>query len=41
MINPFINVQINRGRFDSDYIDTIAPQVAVCMGLALRRADDK
>jgi len=41
VINPFINVQINRGRFDSDYIDSIAPQVAVCMGLALRRVDDK
>lgn len=41
VINPFINVQINRGKFDSAYIDSIAPQVAVCIGLALRRADDK
>lgn len=41
VISPFTNVQINRGKFDSAYIDSIAPQAAVCMGLALRRADDK
>lgn len=41
VINPFINVRINRGKFDSAYIDSIASQVAVCMGLALRRVDDK
>lgn len=41
VISPFVNVQINRGKFDSAYIDSIAPQAAVSMGLALRRADDK
>jgi len=41
VINPLINVQINRGKFDSAYIDSIAPQVAVCIGLALRSVDDK
>ncbi len=41
VINPFVNVAINRGKFDSLYLDSLAPQVAVSMGLALRRADDK
>ncbi len=41
VINPFVNVAINRGKFDPLYLDSLAPQVAVSMGLALRRADDK
>ncbi len=41
VINPFTNVQINRGQFDTEYIEKIAPQTAVCMGLALRSVDDK
>jgi len=41
VIKPFTNVQINRSQFDTAYIEKIAPQAAVCMGLALRSVDDK
>ncbi|RTZ99903.1 MAG: pilus assembly protein PilM [Deltaproteobacteria bacterium] len=41
VINPFTNIQINRGQFDTAYIEKIAPQAAVCVGLALRSVDDK
>jgi len=41
MINPFQNLHINDDAFDSAYIQQIAPQAAICMGLAIRRVDDK
>ncbi len=41
MINPFQNLHIEDDAFDSAYIQQIAPQAAICMGLAIRRVDDK
>jgi type IV pilus assembly protein PilM len=37
ILNPFRNIKINSRKFDVDYIESIAPQVAVAVGLALRR----
>ena len=39
-INPFHNFQLD-GSLDASYIDQIAPQAAISMGLAVRRIDDK
>ncbi|MEE9565910.1 MAG: type IV pilus assembly protein PilM [Desulfobacteria bacterium] len=41
MCNPFMSVNINEKRNDADYLQKIAPQAAICMGLASRRVDDK
>ena len=40
IIDPFKNFFIE-DNFDSNYIKRIAPQAAICMGLAIRRMDDK
>jgi len=39
-INPFEKLHITK-RFDPSYLEQIAPQASICMGLALRRVDDK
>jgi len=39
-INPFKRLHIAE-HFDLSYLEQIAPQVSICLGLALRRADDK
>jgi len=39
-INPLINVEIADG-VNSSYVQQIAPQLAICLGLSLRRVDDK
>lgn len=39
-INPFNNFQLD-GSLDASYIDQIATQAAISMGLAVRRIDDK
>ncbi|MEA1947925.1 MAG: type IV pilus assembly protein PilM [Thermodesulfobacteriota bacterium] len=41
IINPFQNFSIDSDRFDSSYLKQIAPQAAICMGLALRKIGDK
>jgi type IV pilus assembly protein PilM len=41
MSNPFISVQMDERRFDMDYLESVAPQAAICMGLASRRINDK
>jgi type IV pilus assembly protein PilM len=38
ILNPFRNIKISR-KFDRDYIESIAPQAAVAVGLALRRLE--
>ncbi|GAK52824.1 type IV pilus assembly protein PilM [Candidatus Moduliflexus flocculans] len=38
IFNPFRNIKIPR-KFDKDYIESIAPQAAVAIGLALRRLE--
>jgi len=39
-INPFKKLDVS-ARFDPSYLEQIAPQAAICMGLALRRVADK
>lgn len=39
-IYPFKNFSIDN-KFDSSYLEKIAPQAAICMGLSTRRLDDK
>ncbi len=41
IINPFKNFSIDSDRFDSSYLKQIAPQAAICMGLAIRAIGDK
>jgi type IV pilus assembly protein PilM len=40
-INPFKNIEIDIDRFETSYLKAIAPQAAICMGLALRKVNDK
>ncbi len=40
VINPFDNIQTGND-FDRSYLERIAPQAAICLGLGLRRAGDK
>ena len=40
MINPFKSLDIS-DRLDASYLERIAPQAAICMGLAIRKVDDK
>ena len=39
--NPFGNLTINNDRIDSGFLEKVAPQAAICLGLSLRRVDDK
>ncbi len=41
IIDPFSAFDINEGDFEASFIQHIAPQAAICMGLALRKVDDK
>jgi type IV pilus assembly protein PilM len=41
IINPFQNFSIDSDRFDSSYLEQIAPQAAICVGLALRKIGDE
>jgi len=38
--NPFLNVGIDPKKFDPEYIEYIAPQLAICFGLALRMGEE-
>ena len=40
-INPFQNIHIDDKNFDQAFINQIAPQAAISMGLAMRKVDDK
>jgi type IV pilus assembly protein PilM len=40
-IDPFKNLIIANKKLDASYLEQVAPQAAICMGLAIRRADDK
>ncbi|MCP4106719.1 MAG: type IV pilus assembly protein PilM [Desulfobacteraceae bacterium] len=40
IINPFDCFQVGSG-FDPSYLDRVAPQAAICMGLSLRKVNDK
>ncbi len=41
IINPFQNLAIDDDAFDAAYVQQIAPQATICMGLAIRKVDDK
>ena len=41
VINPFKNFSADTSRFDASYLEKIAPQAAICMGLAIRKIGDK
>jgi type IV pilus assembly protein PilM len=40
-INPFKNLDLESSRVDPSFLEKVAPQAAICMGLAIRRVDDK
>jgi type IV pilus assembly protein PilM len=40
-INPFQHFYVDSEKFDTEYLDKIAPQASICMGLATRKVDDK
>ena len=40
-MNPFANLEINDNLYDPKYLNYIAPQAAVAVGLALRSIGDK
>ncbi len=40
IINPFGRFSIDK-RLDPSFLEKVAPQAAICMGLAIRRVDDK
>lgn len=40
-IDPFKAVDLGDGRIDDDYLKQMAPQAAICMGLAIRKVNDK
>ena len=40
-INPFQRFYIDSEKFDVEYLNKIAPQASICMGLATRRVDDR
>ncbi len=41
ILNPFNNFEIKDDRLDMNYLKQMAPQAAICMGIAIRRVDDK
>jgi len=40
-INPFAGILVNESKFEPGFIEKIAPQASICMGLAIRRVNDK
>ncbi len=41
IINPFEKFNIDTDKLDESYLNNMGPQAAICMGLAIRRVDDK
>jgi len=40
-IDPFKNLTIDNKKLDASYLEQVAPQAAICIGLAIRKAHDK
>jgi len=40
-IDPFRALEADKGGFDEAFLEKAAPQAAICMGLAIRKVDDK
>ncbi len=41
IINPFARIKVDARKLDKPFLDLMAPQLAISMGLALRKVDDK
>jgi type IV pilus assembly protein PilM len=41
IFNPLEMLDYESEHFDPDYISYIGPQLAICLGLALRKADER
>jgi type IV pilus assembly protein PilM len=41
IINPFGNFSVDNRSLDDSYLEQIAPQAAICMGIAIRKMGDK
>lgn len=41
ILNPFSNIDYDEKVFDREYVEYMAPQVAICVGLALRSVHEK
>jgi type IV pilus assembly protein PilM len=41
IINPFDKLKVNENQLDMAYLNKMAPQAAICLGLAIRRVNDK
>ncbi|MCM0083686.1 pilus assembly protein PilM [Geomonas sp. Red32] len=41
VLNPLLNVAVSEKEFDKEYLDEVAPSLAVAVGLATRRLGDK
>jgi len=41
IINPFGNISVDNRNLDDSYLEQIAPQAAICMGIAIRKMGDK
>ncbi|MGB9600959.1 MAG: type IV pilus assembly protein PilM, partial [Myxococcota bacterium] len=41
LANPFRNIEIDERRFDTEYIQNIAPLASIAVGLGIRRLHDK
>ncbi len=39
MMNPFLHIGVDSKKFDPAYLEYIAPQTSICLGLALRRGE--
>lgn len=37
--NPFANMQMNNKKIDREYLETVAPEMAIAAGLAIRKAE--
>lgn len=40
-INPFQKFNVDSEKFEASFLERIAPQAAICLGLATRKVDDK
>lgn len=41
LVNPFRNIEIDERRFDTEYIQNVAPLASIVIGLGIRRPQDK
>ncbi len=41
IFNPFSSIDYDTRHFDVDYVNYIGPQMAICLGLAMRKVDER